>query len=170
MRPFFVGEFTGQSLNQQQPIFPLGSANSPVSPTSVTLLRHWPGFHSETDAQVFVRFTHHRFLKRKDGGKRVAVRYQNVKICSADRSAGGVDGSLGSEDTASATTIFGAVGRGVSVTERRFALLGWNPRKSPTRRSTNWLMEMPLVSQYDLSRSYVPRLTLMLRRVCFFAI
>jgi hypothetical protein len=31
-------------------------------------------------------------------------------------------------------------------------------------------MEIWLVSQYALSRSYVPRLTLMLRRVCFFAI
>lgn len=44
-----------------------------------------------------------------------------------------------------------------------------SPRKSPTRFSTNWLIEMPLVSQNDLSRSYVVRLTLMLRRVCFFA-
>src|SRR5262245_37447707 len=43
------------------------------------------------------------------------------------------------------------------------------PRKSPTRLSTNWLIEIPLVSQNDLSRSYVTRLTLMLRRVCFFA-
>lgn len=35
--------------------------------------------------------------------------------------------------------------------------------------STNWLIETPLVSQNALSRSYAFRLTLMLRRVCFFA-
>jgi hypothetical protein len=44
-----------------------------------------------------------------------------------------------------------------------------SPRKSPTRFSTNWLIEIPFVSQNALSLSYVERLTLMLRRVCFFA-
>lgn len=43
------------------------------------------------------------------------------------------------------------------------------PRKSLTRVSTSWLIEMLLVSQNAFSRSYVVRLTLMLRRVCFLA-
>jgi hypothetical protein len=43
------------------------------------------------------------------------------------------------------------------------------PRKPLTCVSTSWLIEMLLVSQNDFSRSYVVRLTLMLRRVCFLA-
>jgi hypothetical protein len=46
---------------------------------------------------------------------------------------------------------------------------GASPRKSLTRVSTSWLIEMLLVSQKAFSRSYVVRLTLMLRRVCFLA-
>jgi len=45
----------------------------------------------------------------------------------------------------------------------------FGPRKSLTRVSTSWLIEMLLVSQNAFSRSYVVRLTLMLRRVCFLA-
>jgi len=43
------------------------------------------------------------------------------------------------------------------------------PRKPLTCVSTSWLIEMLLVSQKAFSRSYVVRLTLMLRRVCFLA-
>jgi len=49
------------------------------------------------------------------------------------------------------------------------AVVAPSPKKSPTRVSTNWLIEMLLVSQNALSFSYVVRLTLMLRRVCFLA-
>src|SRR5437868_6931754 len=47
--------------------------------------------------------------------------------------------------------------------------ISFGPRKSLTRVSTSWLIEMWLVSQNAFSRSYVVRLTLMLRRVCFLA-
>jgi len=47
---------------------------------------------------------------------------------------------------------------------------GSPPRKSFTRVSTSWLIETLLASQNAFRRSYVERLTLMLRRVCFLAI
>src|SRR5688572_1733854 len=43
------------------------------------------------------------------------------------------------------------------------------PRKSFTRVSTSWLIDTLLASQNAFSRSYVERLTLILRRVCFLA-
>src|ERR1700712_3094664 len=68
----------------------------------------------------------------------------------------------------------GALGAGIGATGRGAAGTGMltepSPKKSPTRVSTNWLIEMLFASQNALSRSYVVRLTLMLRRVCFLAI
>jgi hypothetical protein len=72
----------------------------------------------------------------------------------------------------------GAIGRG-AIGDGAAAVIGRpvpvaapgasGPRKSLTRVSTSWLIEMLLVSQKAFSRSYVVRLTLMLRRVCFLA-
>jgi hypothetical protein len=56
----------------------------------------------------------------------------------------------------------GAAGRTVSAVPSV-------PRKSFTRVSTSWLIDTLLASQNAFSRSYVERLTLMLRRVCFLA-
>ena len=72
---------------------------------------------------------------------------------------------------AEGTVMVGAVmdDDGTDDAERECAVGSMRPRKSPTLVSTNWLIEIPLVSQYALSRSYVTRLTLILRRVCFFA-
>ena len=63
----------------------------------------------------------------------------------------------------------GSDAAGVTATVFGVVLNTSPPRKSLTRVSTSWLIEMWLVSQNAFSRSYVVRLTLMLRRVCFLA-
>jgi hypothetical protein len=76
---------------------------------------------------------------------------------------GGTAGGRGAIAASGIAGRIGALGVGVS------GATSLVPRKSLTRVSTSWLIEMLLASQNALSRSYVVRLTLMLRRVCFLA-
>src|SRR5213078_150149 len=90
-----------------------------------------------------------------------------------DGDAAGAPATCGGRDSTGLLGIAGGIGRGAigrgtaGVVEA--AGTGASPRKSLTRVSTSWLIEMLLVSQNAFSRSYVVRLTLMLRRVCFLA-
>jgi hypothetical protein len=79
-------------------------------------------------------------------------------------------GDIGAIDDIGLEAIDGA-GAPAAVSDDSIAPLAtsFGPRKSLTRVSTSWLIEMWFVSQNAFSRSYVVRLTLMLRRVCFLA-
>jgi hypothetical protein len=88
------------------------------------------------------------------------------------RASTGLLGALGSGAIARGAR--GAIGRGaldaaIAAGAGISPSASPGPRKSLTRVSTSWLIEMWLVSQNAFSRSYVVRLTLMLRRVCFLA-
>src|SRR5262245_35452976 len=77
------------------------------------------------------------------------------KLGLARLARGGGAIGRGAKPATGATPVVGALG--AAPASSSFSLIPL---------STNWLIEIPLVSQNALSRSYALRLTLMLRRVC----